>query len=101
MLNLRMMILMSTPGSSMFPSTSMIRPAGFRVAVGQRMISTVTICPGCAWLAPAPSGTWMSISTRRSNGTTNGTPLGSITKRPTTVAELRWRMRTITPSGRL
>ena len=36
--NLRMMICVSTPGSSMRPSTSLTVPAGPRVALGQRVI---------------------------------------------------------------
>ena len=45
---LRMMICVSTPGSSMRPSTSTTRPTGPRVAVGHRVISTSTISPGSA-----------------------------------------------------
>ncbi len=47
-----MMIFVSTPGSSIRPSTSVTRPTGPRAAVGQREISTVTMSPA---LAPAAS----------------------------------------------
>ena len=45
-------MVVSTPGSSMSPSTSTTRPTGPRVAVGHRVISTMTICPASAppWL---------------------------------------------------
>ncbi len=44
-LYLRMMTAVSTPGASSRPSTSTTRPSAGRVAVGQRVISTVTISP--------------------------------------------------------
>jgi hypothetical protein len=68
MLYLRMMISVSTPGSSIEPSTSMTRPSGPRAGVGHRVISTVTISPG---FAPrrSPSGRATSMMMRRSKGT--------------------------------
>jgi biotin operon repressor len=82
---LRMMICVSTPGSSSRPSTSTIRPTGPRAGVGQRVISTMTISPGSA--APAsPVGTWMSVKTRRSKGTTYPSFAASSSNRPTTLA---------------
>jgi hypothetical protein len=59
----------STPGASMSPSTSTMRPAGPRVGVGQRVIATVTISPGCAPLVSV-GWTWMSTRIFLSNGTT-------------------------------
>jgi hypothetical protein len=57
--NLRMMIWVSTPGSSILPSTSTIRAgAAAAVAGGQRVISTTTMSSRSAsrhW----PVGTWM------------------------------------------
>jgi hypothetical protein len=67
--NFRMMICVSTPGSSMRPSTSLTVPAGPRVALGHRVIDTTTMSPGAAdeaW----PFGIWISVTRRRSNGTT-------------------------------
>ena len=49
-LNLWMMISVSTPGASIAPSTSATRPIAVRVAVGQRVNSTVTISPRRAFL---------------------------------------------------
>ena len=43
---LLMMISVSTPGASMVPRTAPTRPIAPRVAVGQRVNSTVTISPG-------------------------------------------------------
>ena len=79
MLYFRMMTAVSTPGASIGPSTSTIRPAAGRAAVGNRVISTVTISPAFALRASAglrpitvlSSGAiCTSMISRRSNGTT-------------------------------
>ena len=51
---------MSTPGASISPSTSITRPTGLRVAVGQRVSSISTMSPGAA-AAASWCGTWTSI----------------------------------------
>jgi hypothetical protein len=43
---LRMMISVSTPGALMSPSTSVTWPMAPRLAVSQRVSSTITISPG-------------------------------------------------------
>ena len=60
--------LRSTPGSPRRPSTSVTRPIGLRVAVGGRVISTLTICPASA-PPSSPAGMKTSCSMRRSKGT--------------------------------
>ena len=57
----------------MSPSTSIMRPAGPRVGVGQRVTSTVTIWPGSASFVSA-RGIWMSAVSRLSNGATKPRP---------------------------
>ena len=47
--------------------------AGPRVGVGQRVISTTTMSPGCA-SSCSSDGIWTSMMSRRSNGTTNPMP---------------------------
>ena len=47
-----MITAVSTPGASSGPRTSVILPAAGRAAVGQRVISTVTISP---FFAPSAS----------------------------------------------
>ncbi len=73
---LRMMISVSTPGALMSPSTSVTLPIAPRLAVGQRVSSTITISPGEA-PPSCPGGTNTSIRTRRSNGATWPMPVSS------------------------
>ena len=76
---------MSTPGSSMPPSTSTTRPSGPRAAVGHLVISTVTMSPGLASLL-SPEGICTSMIRRRSNGTTKPQPDSSTSNRPDRIA---------------
>ena len=83
----------------MGPSTSMMRPSAGRLGVGQRVSSATTIAPGSAFRASA-GGTCTSVSSRLSNGTTKPRPESSRSKRPTTEAFARSRIRMTRPSMR-
>ncbi len=61
--------LVSTPGASRLPSTSTTRPIGPRVAEGQRVMSTATMCAGrrAARLAGRDRDVGLEASVERSD----------------------------------